>query len=276
MIPIAIHQEEFESYVHAAAHCDDTIYNAVLPYMSRAWLDMQHIIGQTGENAMYADTDLQEAVKELLCERGFLLALRHLDLVITDSGFGVVSNDHVAPASAERVSNLEQALWKASDRSLCRLLHLLVERTKWGSKETSAPYLINTLLWDIDEAQRLCGKADLTHKEWVALQTQIFDVEFRLAFAVGDSLMQELRSHMLSHSLSDIEKLAVQVIRTAVGNIVAHPEDKGLMKATKLRLVNWFDSHKEEFPTYTASPEYTARHQERYENTKDSPAYFFG
>lgn len=275
MIPISISQEQFESYIHAAAMCDDTIFNAVMPYMERAYTDVANIMGRTGVEAMYGDANLQSAVRELVCERGFILALRHLDLVLTDSGFGVVHNDHVAPASAERVNSLEAALWKAADRSLNNLLHLLIETTQWGSQENCAAYLVNTILWDIDEAQSLCGKSDITHKEWVDLQTRIFDVEFKMAFAISDSMMRELRQHMLSNSLSDLEKLAVQIIRTAVGNMVVNKDDKEVMKATKLRLINWFDSHKDEFPTYTSSPEYTARHIERYENTKDSPAYFF-
>lgn len=74
-----------------APHLDDTLQsiNCVL----------------LGDMADKLDTipGLEQAVTKLVCLRTYQEQIPQLDLVLTPTGFGVVSNQNLAPASADRV-----------------------------------------------------------------------------------------------------------------------------------------------------------------------------
>ena len=62
----------------------------------------------TGEDA--AAERLRRFVKQLVCVSAFVGGMRGLDLVLTATGFGVVSTQDTAPASKMRVDALEGEL----------------------------------------------------------------------------------------------------------------------------------------------------------------------
>lgn len=275
MEPIEITKQEFEAAIHAAAICDDTIFDAVKPYIDRSMREVERILLTTGADAIAGNSTLGSAVKNYLCEVGFLKAIRHLDLVLTDAGFGVVHNDHIAPASAERVNNLEEALLLAADRSRCDIIRILITIDGWG-REKKATHIVNVLLWDIVEAVDMCGVEKLTHAAWVKLQKDIFDAEFKLALVLGYEVLTELLLATVQNTISDIQGLAIQIVKTAVANLIANNGNEQMQRNVKSRVIQWFDKHKDDFSSYTASSEYRARQEKPYENRKDSPAYFFG
>ena len=275
MALIQITKDDFERYIHAAAVCDETIYDAVLPYIERSENEAKRILLPVGVTALDNNTVLKDATKAYMCEIGFIKALRHLDLVLTDSGFGVVSNDHVAPASAERVSKLEEALWIASDKSQCDMIRELILVQGWGA-QPSATHVVNILMWDILEAPDMCGVGELTHKTWVELKRDMFDAEFKLAIVIGYEVLTELLQATVNNNPTDVQRIAIEIVKAAVASMVANKDNQEVIKQMKARVINWFDAHKDDFDTYTNSSAYKARQVKRYENTQNSPAYFFG
>lgn len=272
---IIITREEFEKAVHAAAACDETIYEAVLPYITRVWPEVQRLLLTQGEAALDSNTELSNLTKSYVCELGFIRALRHLDLVLTDSGFGVVHNDHVAPASAERVAKLEETLWQSADRDKCEMLRILFTLEGWGA-ETGSDSLLPALLWDRQMAQELIGTGEMTHNDWSSTCAALIDAETMLSMVVGDALISELRTAVRTDAASDIQREAIEKMQRAEAFLVRNANnDVKYKKTVKARVIVWFDEHKESFPAYTASKEYIARNSEDYENTANSPAYFF-
>lgn len=49
---------------------------------------------------------IEEKLKVAICSRAAYNAMPHLDLVLTPTGFGIVSNQNTAPASKERVGGV--------------------------------------------------------------------------------------------------------------------------------------------------------------------------
>lgn len=73
--------------------------------------------------------ELMEEFKPAFASLTWFEALPFLNLTLTGSGFGVISNTNLAPASGERVRSLAVALLEAAHNSLDRLLSYLENNT---------------------------------------------------------------------------------------------------------------------------------------------------
>ena len=63
-----------------------------------------------------------ELVKRIVVNDAFHRAIPYLDLVLTPNGFGIVSNQNVAPASKERVASLRAQALVERDMAISQLL----------------------------------------------------------------------------------------------------------------------------------------------------------
>ncbi|MFA6400884.1 MAG: DUF6712 family protein [Salinivirgaceae bacterium] len=68
---------------------------------------------------------LIESLKGAIANLAYLEAVPFIDLVSTKTGFGIVSNQNMAPASAQRVENFKDACLKAADDYLSDALLFL-------------------------------------------------------------------------------------------------------------------------------------------------------
>lgn len=81
---------------------------------------------------------------KVLATDAFLRAVPSLDLVLTPNGFGIVSNNTIAPASRDRVDRLIGSLESNRDFAIEQLLHELLQSPEW--KETpQGRYFLSTL-----------------------------------------------------------------------------------------------------------------------------------
>ena len=82
-----------------------------------------------------AGAQADDATRALLCQtiaaHAFHVALPSLDLVLTPTGFGIVSNGNIAPASAERVARLSESLLLLRDTLIDQLLSHLCQNASW-------------------------------------------------------------------------------------------------------------------------------------------------
>ena len=68
----------------------------------------------------------------IIAAEAYRNAIDSLNLVLTANGFGIVSNDHVAPASKERTDHLKESLLYARDEAIARLVRLLDRDCDWS------------------------------------------------------------------------------------------------------------------------------------------------
>ena len=85
------------------------------------------LVEQLADNELEAELLLK--VKPALANFAYLEALPFLNLVLTGSGFGIVSNPNMAPASTERVKALAAALLEAAGNFLDAMLIFLEKNT---------------------------------------------------------------------------------------------------------------------------------------------------
>ena len=101
---IQISKDDFEQSILAATSSHSEVFESVEPHFKESYQRLcQQILGVVGEAALETSDDLREAVIKAVCLDAFLGVVRHLDLVLTPTGFGVVANNEVTPASAARV-----------------------------------------------------------------------------------------------------------------------------------------------------------------------------
>ena len=80
----------------------------------------------------YADDNpIKIITAKLVASEALRRAIPSLDLVLTPNGFGVVSNQNVAPASKERVDRLIASLAGYRDECIANLLPALVGASQW-------------------------------------------------------------------------------------------------------------------------------------------------
>lgn len=94
---------------------------------SERWL-AEHFTGTTvlvEITAMDAATPIRMLACQIVVADAFARAIPSLDLVLTPNGFGIVSNNNLAPASADRVNRLLSSLHTNRDWLLDQLLSLL-------------------------------------------------------------------------------------------------------------------------------------------------------
>lgn len=98
-------------------------------HQERAWL--KHFPKFIGRDLMSRATStdppeaLIDAIVPPLANFTLLEAIPWLDLVLTGSGFGVVSNQNTAPASRERVDALAHAALEAANAGMDNLIYLI-------------------------------------------------------------------------------------------------------------------------------------------------------
>ena len=89
-------------------------YDKVLPWMEAAerWLLMQFIGDEFADAliAMEDDEPLKMTACSVVAHEALMRAVPSLDLVLTPNGFGIVSNQNVAPASRDLVVRLVNSL----------------------------------------------------------------------------------------------------------------------------------------------------------------------
>lgn len=77
------------------------------------------------------DNPIRIITAKLIASEALRRAIPSLDLVLTPNGFGVVSNQNIAPASKERVDRLIGSLADYRDDCIANLLPELVGASQW-------------------------------------------------------------------------------------------------------------------------------------------------
>ena len=101
---------------------DDVLFERIAEQLVEGEASVKSLLGGELYDAREGDRTLLHLCNRMACLTAYKLAIPHLDLVLTDNGFGVVSNQNVAPASAERVNRLIQQVQQSLDDTIDELL----------------------------------------------------------------------------------------------------------------------------------------------------------
>lgn len=267
---IEISKEKLEKYVPSFADSTDGVFVQVYDALEEA---VEDIISIT-DNAELDDS-LQVIAERAAYKQGCYMAVPMLDLVLTPTGFGVVSNQNVAPASRDRVEKLRESLRQGADNELYRLLSGMRTVNGW-SDSCMAREFINRLMWNPMQYRNngitLDGRS-VYREEMGKLSAQMSHAESHVCSIISDDLYAELVLQERRGTLDRDPYLttAVKARSVIAAHIMHHPESIKL----DLDLQRYVEKHAEELPEYRCSTLYAAIHFEVSDNEREDSTYFW-
>lgn len=279
MIQITI--DQFEQLLPFVGAASEDVFTKMQPSFENEYRELlENVIGEEFETEVFNEgSPLQEYTRHYVILSTFLLRLRTNDLVMTDTGFGVVSNENIAPASQARVDALEKELTYKKDHALYSIINRLRVVEGW-SETLQAVTNIKSFIWCAQLLKRWCGASHNATSDDLA--KSLIDIE-----QAEDFLRRELSDAQIEELLSEERKATYKTNhRTAIFRICKFI---GVCLSTKdapvfppeeahesfVQLLSFMEENISSFPIYKNSSAYKANHMQAYENKTDDTTFFF-
>ena len=269
---MTITREIFEFYCPSAIMPDDVLFDRLEAYVEQGEKLVADILGDVYDTLDEA-TALGRICQRVACLKAYDVAIPHLDLVLTENGFGVVSNQNVAPASMDRVKRLHQQVKDSCDDAVDDLIDALRDNADWNSTPVALA-LFNSLVWNAHRQLPLLGVTYGHRAKLSELRPKITAAEEILRQKMSASFFYELCSAIRLHEESELHTMVVHKALFFIGAHIAH--DMTMARFHLAKLVEFLEQRLGDFATYAASSAHEANTFTVYENKKDDPCYFFG
>lgn len=269
-----ITKTDFETVVSVATSAHVEVYEKVEPHFADSYDECKaSVLGDAGTEAVEAgqNAGLTRAVKQWVALQAFLSVFRQLDLVLTPTGFGVVSTQQMAPASKQRVDALIGHLRDSVLRAHGQLLAELCKVEGWGASE-QAKENIDNLFFDFRMLQKMQGPA-ASHLDWQAAQRLIGEADEALRLKLSSQYMDNLLDHVRCGAVTADDTPVIFLCRQITSLWITG--DQEAVKLKMRRLLNMLDADLDKYSIY-AEHGYQTNHHETFQNTQDAPAYVFG
>lgn len=274
-----------------------SIYDKMIPFLksSEEWV-IDTFIGEELSTKIHDDNNPEgypvtslQSVRPLRLVEGlggriialdaFMHAIPSLDLILTPNGFGIVSNNTIAPASKERVERLVAELEVSRDNEINALLKVLPKYEEWLGTEQAANFS-STLFPSLD----ICKRLGITQHVWDnynQLQEEILAVEHEIEeSSIGHELMQVFRFDALTKRYTT--SLHMRVIRALSTYIISVVRQNRYEKVSVnahghllTDVVNIIRENPETFPEWHDSCVSELFEPPLFENKKNASGYFF-
>ncbi len=272
-ITVKINKPDFDLAIPAAKEPKGTVFAKLEEKINAAIADIgEDILGDAGIQFVNSNPEsvASWSVKVLASVDVFLHEMRGLDLVLTGSGFGVVSTNDTAPASKMRVDALDGELRVKWLRAHDELLKRCFKMDGWYQQGL---VVIDTLFCFFEHLKAFAGLQAPVSKDWEAAQQPILETDRWLRDKISDEFMDELITQMATDSLTAKNRGIVYQVRRIIGMAVIG--NKGATYEYFRRLMDTLEGDLESFPTYASSSAFEANHFEPYENRKEDGAFHF-
>ena len=217
------------------------------------------------------DKPIKVITAKLIATEALRRAIPSLDLVLTPNGFGVVSNQNIAPASKERVDRLIGSLADYRDDCIANLLPLLSRESDWlGSVQAS--FFGVTMFPDLAITDQVKGTGSKWER-YLSLRPNILDIEASLAEEFfSPELMARLRNEVLRKThTADLAR----VINAIRGQVVDLLNGGSIRIRDMIDVVNHIRCYPDLFPEWHASETAKLFSPPIFKNKKESRGYFF-
>ena len=218
-----------------------------------------------------ADDPLRILSAKLIVTEAPRRAIPSLDVVLTPNGFGVVSNQNIAPASKERVDRLIGSLADYRDECIANLLPALVGATQWLTSSQAA-FFGETLFPDLAITDQVKGTGSKWER-YLALRPKILDIEASLAEEFfSPELMVRLRNEVLRKTHTADLARVINVIR---GQVVDILNGGSIRMRDMIDVVNHIRRFPDLFPEWHASETAKLFAPPVFRNLKTNKGYWF-
>lgn len=274
-----ITKSEFERVLPVGMSSNDNVFEMVLPEVeNQLSIFNAGLLGDVGAKMIDAagtDGILYYNYIRMVVSAAFVAVMRQLDLVLTPTGFGVVSNDNVSPASKQRVDALEGQLRKSEYVSRAIVL-MLLRSEEWGETQQAVaniPYMFDEYDFFVIQRNRMSGDVD----EWLKIQQLIRDADRHLRMKISDSQMDVLMSAYRKSGdyMSDYQSIISYIKDFHYDWCFGSQTDAMGYPLRKIISTMENPDAAELYGNYLNSEAYKLNHHETIKNTKDSSAFFF-
>lgn len=273
-------QQTFEQYVPAFRSPTAEIFKKVEPLLLSLRKEWEEQV--ISAEATLSD-DEQQRLDAAVALRSAYRLVPQLDLVLTPTGFGIVSNQNTAPASPSRVSALRDQL-----RQEASLQEDLLKEHLAAMGALRLPlFAVTSLLW----TPRLLRTFGVTlHDGGHIYKEELPSIEVSIARATDtiiDILSAPLYSALQQSQyqplevddpkpytllLNDSRRLLTALIQSGRPTDTSQPGVKEQVK----HIVDYLERNAERIPHYLTSSTHLARKASPYENKKTDASFFFG
>lgn len=282
-------QKEFEKFVPSLRDGGEEIYNGIKPYLQPAYWRLKNELKVELMNNKCAPY-FRRAVYATAAYN----ALPTLDLVATPNGFGVVSNQNIAPASKERVAAFRESLrqYKSDCKDQClERYYLAVLEGKTDQKGSSEAGGLEYIKIPADTILRsgVIYSATVARENGITMpdgqpvyEEEMRRIEYKLAAAdvkikkliCGRQYKYEMGAGRFGLKLDlMLRRLAAMYVMKADRRAVKEYENE-ILDFMEEEINSNPDS--ERYAYYKTSAQRELRQNPvRYENRKEDPTYFF-
>ena len=274
-------------HVLATVEGEATLLEKLAPFLETAeeWAvqnfvpdDLFETIAATPEAAETASDSaaieaLRKPLEKVIVSHALMNAIPSLDLVLTPNGFGIVSNQNIAPASKERVERLRDSLEAERDRNLENMVLRLASRNDW-QQSSQGKYFAATMFPFLGLCRRLAIREHIWD-EYQHLHDRLIKIENVLADTYfSQEQMTVFRQHVMNQ-MRDCRPIEEHVIRSLqslemmlVSDMQCHPQ-------SFYDLVNIIREHEEIFPEWHSSATAQLYTPAVFTNKQKSGGYWF-
>lgn len=224
----------------------------------------------------YADDNpIRIITAKLIASEALRRAIPSLDVVLTPNGFGVVSNQNIAPASKERVDRLIGSLADYRDECIGNLLRSLqVDGFNW--LESSQAKFFGASLFPNFESFKTLEEMQLSNNKWqkyLELRAKAIDIECSIAEDyISMPLLDTLRRNNICDTLELPQMRVFNAVKFEVLNVL---RDEPIRTKKMISVVNFIRNNPEAFPEWHASETAKLFSPPIFKNKKESRGYFF-
>lgn len=277
---LKIDKEVLEANVVTATSKNNDVFEMLAPFIEEIAESIKdNVLGEPGYKAIASDDTLLQLTQRVVCREAFAENISSLDLVLTATGFGIVSTQDTAPASQARVQALQTQVTRQYLKSLGVLIDYLRKIVEGWGETAQAEANINNVFYDFNLMVNFCSQKNPTLDDWLNAQIAIRDADMVLRREISDEEMNDLLSRIRHNDITNAVQKVIYCARVITAELINQNTTGALPKLVKRamdRIFETMENNIEDFEPYKNSSEYKARHEEPYANTKDSPVYFWG
>lgn len=262
-------QEKFERAVITATNANADIYDIVSPRFLFTEMNISQVLTSPVPTE---HKDIAALVEDMVYLKTFIDMIPEMDLVLTATGFGVVSNENVVPASADRVNRLKEMLtFRYEDLYDCVLLRL-TKIEAWG-ESYNANSNIRFLFYLAEDLTGFFPTPHPHRSDIIKLNDKLFTSAKALMGIISPELYRRLLTRIRCGQCNDLDR---ELIELSKRFIAQHIADQTACTVDIMMLNRLLDDNLDEFTEYYNSSTYRAKIKQLYENQKTDRTFFFG
>lgn len=266
---IKISYDDFQTYCPVAQSPTDTVFRSIKDAIEDAVEVIEDdVIGEGFMSEVAGNTKLIRHAKKYVCNTALLRTMAQKDVVLTATGFGVVSNDNVAPASTARVNEVRANLEVMARKGRDGVIRQMCSVEDWADSDY-AKREIQSVLWQFDDIVPTpqCEENMTEYRRRMTLQKK---GQTDMEQFIGEEIVEHVIACVRRNALGDYSEIYHAMVRF-LQSVMDGEKSDYLLRDIKAKL----ERNLEKYDVYNESRQRKADLVERYSNNKKDCAFFF-